>query len=549
MARFELNGAPNKETPGAVGDICTDTLTNKKYKLASMTKRYAYGKSHIEYHWVDFNDIESLSDRIEVLEQGGISEEAAERIIAEKMNEMGSLTADQINALIDDKANVSDIQTINDEIDEINEKLENFDGNVDLTDYAKVEDVYTKDEIDAKGYLTEIPDNYATTDDLNLKANVDEVYSIDEIDAKGFLTEIPDEYVTNDELDLKANAADVYTKAEIDAMGALTEIPEEYITEEELEAKGYATQDDLLLKADADSVYTKDEIDAMGALTEIPDEYITEDELTAKGYLVGDDITNLEKNRVYNTIEELNAAKGSSIVLTPGEDNTIKIINALSPVETFMSYFGNTTNYNRFGIDNNTYGDQIASLIITKYANNMAAIRAYMSNGKILIRRYVNATLETKWSYDGGTATDLTAINTKLAQLENAVNNSGNGHNYSTNEVTVGTWTNGKTLYRRTISDRTERTTSNGTMSKTVLTLSTPSNCEVVKCECVARIASASSTTGNYTVVILPYYVPIDSTQIYISYNNSSGNLTLIGTNMNDYKILGLDISIYYYKN
>ena len=126
------------------------------------------------------------------------------------------------------------------------------------------------------------------------------------------------------------------------------------------------------------------------------------------------DLTQAASKRVYNSLEELNTAKGLSLSLTNDEDNTMKIVDALSPVETFADYFTNELNSNRFGIDTLTYGTHIALLTITKFDNTMAIIRAYMFNGKLLVRRYTPGGLGS-WYYD---KTDLTEINTKLVQLE-----------------------------------------------------------------------------------------------------------------------------------
>ena len=97
---------------------------------------------------------------------------------------------------------------------------------------ANKNDVYTKQEIEAKGYLT--------TADVENKANAADVYTKQEIEAKGYLTDA--------DIDAKANAADVYTKQEI-------------------EAKGYLTNADIDAKANAADVYTKDEIDNAGFIT------------------------------------------------------------------------------------------------------------------------------------------------------------------------------------------------------------------------------------------------------------------------------------------
>ena len=116
------------------------------------------------------------------------------------------------------------------------------------------------------------------------------------------------------------------------------------------------------------------------------------------------DLTNVRK--VFYGLNELNNAKGTNISLVVGEDNTIKIVDALSPIETFTDYFHNDINSNRFGIDANTYGAEISLLTITKFNDNVAVIRAYMSNGKLLVRRYRDGVLQD-WSYDKGNSKDV----------------------------------------------------------------------------------------------------------------------------------------------
>ena len=116
------------------------------------------------------------------------------------------------------------------------------------------------------------------------------------------------------------------------------------------------------------------------------------------------DLTNVRK--VFYGINELNNAKGTNISLVVGEDNTMKIVDALSPIETFADYFHNNINGSRFGIDANTYGTEISLLTITKFNDNVATIRAFMLNGKLLVRRYFNGVLED-WQYDGNTNNDV----------------------------------------------------------------------------------------------------------------------------------------------
>ena len=101
----------------------------------------------------------------------------------------------------------------------------------------------TESELNDKGYLTSIPDDYALKTDI--PTNVSELNN----DAN---------YITLNEVP-KTDLSDYYTKEEVDGKipdvsNFITSIPSEYITETELNDKGY--------------------------LTSIPDTYITEDELT-----------------------------------------------------------------------------------------------------------------------------------------------------------------------------------------------------------------------------------------------------------------------------
>ena len=120
----------------------------------------------------------------------------------------------------------------------------------------------------------------------------------------------------------------------------------------------------------------------------------------------------------------------------------MKIVDALSPFETFADYFSNGINNNRFGIDTNTYGTDISLLTITKFNDDMTIIRAFMVNGKLLVRRYINGVLED-WFYD---STDLTEINTKVDDLFQSVSD-------------------GKTLVANAITDKGVSTATNATFA------------------------------------------------------------------------------------
>ena len=104
---------------------------------------------------------------------------------------------------------------------------------------------------------------------------------------------------------------------------------------------------------------------------------------------------------IYNSVAELNKAKGTSIELVNGEDNTKKIVDALSVGEQFVSFYHNNANQNRFGIDVN-YGNLIHELRITKCLDadltaNYATVTAFMNTGCVMSRIYYK-TYSTDWT-------------------------------------------------------------------------------------------------------------------------------------------------------
>ena len=103
----------------------------------------------------------------------------------------------------------------------------------------------------------------------------------------------------------------------------------------------------------------------------------------------------------YNSIAELNKAKGTSITLVNGEDNTQKIVDALSTGEQFVSFYHNNANQNRFGIDTG-YGSLINEIRIVKcldadLTSSYATVTAFMNTGCVMSRIYYK-TYSTDWT-------------------------------------------------------------------------------------------------------------------------------------------------------
>ena len=109
----------------------------------------------------------------------------------------------------------------------------------------------------------------------------------------------------------------------------------------------------------------------------------------------------IAKKTIYNSVAELNRAKGTNIELVNGEDNTKKIVDALSVGEQFVSFYHNNANQNRFGIDV-SYGSLIHELRISKCLDadltaNYATVTAFMDTGCVMSRIYYK-TYSTDWS-------------------------------------------------------------------------------------------------------------------------------------------------------
>ena len=51
MAEINKSGAPDKNTVGQLGDICTDINTGKKYKLKYICRMTTYDGDTVEYEW------------------------------------------------------------------------------------------------------------------------------------------------------------------------------------------------------------------------------------------------------------------------------------------------------------------------------------------------------------------------------------------------------------------------------------------------------------------------------------------------------------------
>lgn len=226
---------------------------------------------------------------------------------------------------------------------------------VDLSNYATKAEIpsldgyaKTSDIPDVSKFITEVPGEYVTETELASKGfitehqdighlatkeeipDVSSFITLSDVEAKGYITEVPGEFITESELaeelakiehpsvDLSGYATEQFvseaiseieipdvsnfiTIDDVEAKGYIAEIPSEYVTESELSAKGFIT--DISGKADTEHKHSLSDIEDYSApdlseyakrseipdvsdfIKEIPAEYITETELDAKGYL------------------------------------------------------------------------------------------------------------------------------------------------------------------------------------------------------------------------------------------------------------------------
>ena len=183
--------------------------------------------------------------------------------LANEVDENEYVAAQALTKLDNEKANKSDIPTnVSQLVNDSGFITASQVPTQDLSGYV------TTEALNAKGYITSVPEEYVTETEL---------------EAKGYLTSVPSEYITETELEAK---------------GYLTSVPSEYVTEDVL--SGYTTTEQFeelyngvidnelvisraLTQLDTDKANVSDiptNISELnndkGYLTEIPSEYVTE---------------------------------------------------------------------------------------------------------------------------------------------------------------------------------------------------------------------------------------------------------------------------------
>lgn len=214
-----------------------------------------------------------------------------------------------------------------------------------LTEHQSLEDYYTKNEIDGKNYLTGI-DAQATLyskDEINTKladyAKSNSVYTKTEIDEKGYLTSHQDlsDYAKKSEIPSTEN---IYTKDEIDNFNFINayNLSQMVYSKEESDAK-YLTEHQSL-----SNYYNKSEIDnKIARINDVPTK--TSQLTNDSGFLTETDVYTKTQTYSKTEVDSLVANSSSSggggfNVVTNSSDSTKKgLVNSLS--EYYDTNIGN----------------------------------------------------------------------------------------------------------------------------------------------------------------------------------------------------------------
>lgn len=247
--------------------------------------------------------------------RGDISEQSD--LMALLNNIESGLTPEQMELLANAEEIIGNVEDgILDLSKEFDAKLEDF--TLVLENKANADSVYTKSEIDNKGYLTEHQSlaGYATENWVYSKeyisSETDPIWS-SEKHKYALKSEIPSvaglatESLVNNLLTTKANISDVYTKSEVDAAIENIEVNvdlTDYYTKSEID---HVIENIEIGEVDLSNYYTKSEVDAAIENIEIGETdltgYATEDWVREQGY-----ITEHQSLADYYTKSEVDAA-------------------------------------------------------------------------------------------------------------------------------------------------------------------------------------------------------------------------------------------------
>lgn len=248
------------------------------------------------------------------------------------------------------------------------------------------------------------------------------------------------DYVTKEELQAKLDALDI--KIDLSAYATKEELAQAINS---IDLSAYAKKTDI---PSLDGYAKKTDIpDVSGYLTSIPEEYVTETELNAKGYLTEhQDLSAYALKTEIPTVPSLDGYATTEYV-----DNAIANVPSGGNVDLSNYYTKEETNAlipSTEGLATTEYVDNAVSNIPTTDLTN------YYTKAETYSKTEVDTLVANSGGSGGGSS-------------------SGGASNvYSTEETAIGTWIDGKTIYRKVIDVGKLASVSKGNFSTVTTTFS-----------------------------------------------------------------------------
>lgn len=200
MANITKAGAPDWDTVGSVGDICTDTITGRQYELVSIHKHCTYHGVSMEYSWKCINNDDEVSD--ETIYQ------AVNEYLDNIQIDGAIVTSERIIEALDyTPADQEDVNKLNEklvqETGKLSEDITGLNGELDKLNEGGL---VLKDEVieqDIKNWLDEHPEATTTVQDGSL---TDEKFTLDTRKKKAIYYNCVADMITYNELKIGMTA-------------------------------------------------------------------------------------------------------------------------------------------------------------------------------------------------------------------------------------------------------------------------------------------------------------------------------------------------------
>lgn len=285
----------------------------------------------------------------------------------------------------------------------------------------------------------------------------------------------------------------------------------DYVTKSELQAKldaldinidlsSYATKKELtdaINSIDLSAYALKTDIpDVSGYLTEIPAEYVTETELNAKGYL-----TEHQDLSAYALKTEIPSIDG--LATTEYVDNAIANVPSGGTVDLTNYYTKEETNALIPSLEGYATEEYVSTAINSIPTTDLSN---YYTKSETYSKTEVDTLVANSGGSSGGGASDV----------------------YSTEETAIGTWIDGKTIYRKVIEVGKLASVSNGNHGTVTTTFSDVACGELLRTTGIIKYGTTTRIVvdGGFSNLQLN---PSTNHSTYIN-NVEKSRLTMIGS-------------------